>query len=393
MKRRWVFALAFLSALAAIGARAQGTARSQDLDTSVRAAGMGGASAAVDWGEPGVWGNPASLAGAHGVTWIQNRTKLEPELASDVKFDARRLVFGGSGIGVSVMGDPFDGVGRARLDYGSSPGTDPFGNPTGTFSSYEQIEGWGLGISPLQLFDAIRGAAGHRTSALSTRGDVAFGYQRKHTVLALAPAAPLGIAEADGVDWGVSARFPLVTDQGEPLEPSLDLSAGFAMLDANDERFDFGGPGPPVPGSRIRRMGVALHTAWPLTAGTHETSGPWSWWLRSAPRTVGLGFAVDLEHVTAGSSGGGYDVQHYGVEGTVLGLVTGRVGFVHDQLGEISDPTFGAGVHLPIGPWLSAGYDFASVPRPRGSHRLDRHGWSASFDPSRMWRDLTAGAP
>src|SRR5262249_57120329 len=58
-------------ALAAGSARAQ---FSLNLDTSIRAAGMGGAGAAVTWGEPGVWANPATLAGVRGLGWAAGDT-------------------------------------------------------------------------------------------------------------------------------------------------------------------------------------------------------------------------------------------------------------------------------------------------------------------------------
>src|SRR5712671_1949047 len=90
--------VAMLASLAvAVAAHAQSTARSLDIDTSIRASGMGGTSAAVWWGEPGIWGNPASLAGVRGVGWLEGRTQLVPGLASDVRFKTSRLVIGGAG--------------------------------------------------------------------------------------------------------------------------------------------------------------------------------------------------------------------------------------------------------------------------------------------------------
>src|SRR5204862_4070443 len=120
-------------------AHGQGTARSQDIDTSIRAAGMGGAGAAVWWGEPGVWGNPAQLGGMRGIRWQEGRTRLVPQVVPDLWFKSQRLLFGGGGLGFSVMGDPIDGLGRTRLDYGTNQGTDPFGNPTAPFNAHELI--------------------------------------------------------------------------------------------------------------------------------------------------------------------------------------------------------------------------------------------------------------
>src|SRR5262249_37053780 len=87
-------------------------------NTSIRAAGRGGAAAAVGWGEPGAWANPASLAGVHGLSWQQSYTRVFPKVDDHVKFTSRQLLLGGEGLGVSLMGEPFPGVGRTRLDFG-----------------------------------------------------------------------------------------------------------------------------------------------------------------------------------------------------------------------------------------------------------------------------------
>src|SRR5262245_61336407 len=86
------------------------------LDTSIRSAAMGGAGAAVMWGEPDVWANPSTLAGVHGIGWVAGHTKLAPELSDDWAFGSQRLLFGGGGIGISIMGQPISGLGKAHLD-------------------------------------------------------------------------------------------------------------------------------------------------------------------------------------------------------------------------------------------------------------------------------------
>ncbi len=366
-------------------AMAQGTARSMDLDTSIRAAGMGGAGAAVWWGEPGVWGNPASLSGVQGVGWLQGKTRLAPELFPDHRLDSQRLLLGGAGIGVSIMGEPVD-VGRTRLDYGLSERTDPFGNPM-TFSSYEQVEGWGLGVSPLRLIEALRGARGGGEAAHMGPVEFAFGLQRKHTVVALAPLAPFGTAEEDCLDWGASARVSLFPGGSADAPLQLDISGGYAVLNANDTRFVFTSEPQAVPASRIRRMGFALHAGLPSRQDGAEPPGPWDWVLAAAPHAVELGVAFDSEHITAGDGASGYDVNRYGLEATALGMLTGRIGYVSDRLGDISDLSYGFGARLPLGPWASLAYDHASVPQSVSSAHLTRHGWSAWLDPVRIWMD------
>ena len=94
-------------------------------------------------------------------------------------------------------------AGHLRLDYGLHEDTDPFGNPIGTVHPYERTEAWGVGVSPLQLLEAIRDAGSEPGPPRETWPvDFAVGVQHKHTVLALAPGALGGVAEADCLDWG-----------------------------------------------------------------------------------------------------------------------------------------------------------------------------------------------
>ena len=64
-----------LSMVAAIRAEAQGTARSLDIDASIRSAGMGGACNAVFWGaDPNDWANPALLGYHSGLRYSWGKT-------------------------------------------------------------------------------------------------------------------------------------------------------------------------------------------------------------------------------------------------------------------------------------------------------------------------------
>lgn len=363
-------------------AHAQGTARSMDFETSVRAAGMAGASSGVWWGEPGNWGNPAALSQATGVRWVDGHTQLVPGLASDVFLDTRRLLVGGYGIGFAFMGAPFEGLGKLRLDYGASEGTDPFGNPTGSFNAFEEVEGWGLGLSPLRLFDAIRG---HSNGARPF--DVSLGVQHKHTVVALAPPAQFGAASGDTWDYGVTARLTLVSPSPEtPL--SLDVSSGFSMLNANDAQFVFISEDAASPPTRMRRVGLALHTA--MRSWPSEGKGSIADRLFAGAPLVEGGIAFDTDRNSAGGNPPFYTVQHFGLEMTVLGVLTGRYGHYSDRTGQIVDDTFGYGLRLPLGPYAAIAYDHATVPQANGSGLPDVHrrAWSAWIDPVRILRPL-----
>ncbi|HET9328731.1 MAG TPA: hypothetical protein VFQ05_18350, partial [Candidatus Eisenbacteria bacterium] len=126
-------------------ASAQGTGRSMDLDPSPRASGMGGASNAVFWDEvTNHWSNPALLGYQRGLSYEYGKTQLVPGLAADVHFTTNVVKLGGGGVGLAFSGKPF-GLGGLHLSYGESQGTDPSGNPTGTYEAFEQIDSWSFG--------------------------------------------------------------------------------------------------------------------------------------------------------------------------------------------------------------------------------------------------------
>ncbi len=368
---------------AARPAAAQSTARSPDIETSIRAAGMGGATTAVGWGEPGPWGNPASLAGTRGIAWLSGSTNLSPALAGDVKFESSRFLLGGAGLGFSIMGQPVSGMGRTRLDYDSNQGTDPIGNPT-TSDSYEEIEGWGGGVSPVQLIDVLRARRDPDSHPWSTHADVSFGYQSKETQLFLAPGAE---ARARNSDWGVQATIAVLPGDTEGREARLELAAGYALLNADEQsEFDFGGAGGTAPSSRIERTGVALHATLPFAGAADEGGAPWGWWFATVPRAVEIGFAYDRESRSTPGLASAVDVDHLGCEASLMGLLAGRIGFVNDSDIDVSGMSFGFGVHLPIGPWASVGYDWASVPQPQGIDATIRNGFAVWLHPIALWR-------
>jgi hypothetical protein len=368
---------------AAPPATAQGTAAVQNIETSIRAAGMGGATTGVGWGEPGPWGNPAALARTRGIAWLAGNTQLVPELLPDVTFESRRYLVGGAGVGISLMGEPVSGVGRTRLD-SKVEGTDPFGNPVGG-EMFEQVEGWGVGVSPLQMLDAFRLQRDREAPQWSQRADVSLGYQHKQTEVMLAPGVD---ASADNFDWGVQAQFAVLPGDREARQARLELAAGYAVLNADtDSQFDFAGFGL-APSARMERAGASVHASLPLTGAGDDAAGPWGWWFATVPRALDLGFAYDRENLKAGDSSIETNVDHVGFEVSVMGVLTGRMGYVNDPDSEIQDMSFGFGVHLPVGPWASLGYDWASVPVASGSG-LDpnkRHGFAVWLHPVSWWR-------
>jgi hypothetical protein len=385
MRARVVLALVLVCSTSLPGrtARAQGAGASQEIDTSIRAAGMGGATTAVTWGEPGAWGNPATLAATNGIAWLEGNTRLLPALLQDSRFESRRFLLGGAGVGLSLMGEPVDDLGRARIDHGSEDGTDPIGNPTGPWEIGERIESWGVGVSPLQVLNALRDALTPGAAPILPRLDLGFGYQHKSTRVVLAPGV---VAEAENFDWGVSGRYAVLTGDPAGRTTRVELSAGFAELNADEStEFDFGASGNAGPSTRMRRLGLATRAVLPFGAGSSGEGTPWTWWPAAVPSAVVLGLAYDREERTAGGAGPKQDVDHWGLEASFMEILTGRMGYVNDPDGDIHDVTFGVGLRAPIGPWASLGYDWARMPQASGLERLDRHGWSAWIHPRAIW--------
>lgn len=345
-------------------AHAQGTARSQDFDLSIRSAAMGGASTGVAWGAVGVWGNPASLSSVQGIEWAYTRTRLVPGLADDVYLTSKHLRLGGAGIGVSLSGQPFEGLGETRLDYGTSS----------PFVDEERIRSWAIGVSPLQVMRALGRLPG---SSVLARADLAIGIQSKDTRVSLGPVS----AEATGIDAGISARMPLLPEESRR---SLEVGLGYAVLGANKQLFDFGFG--LEPGTRTHRFGVAtrlvLKEAFP--AGVTSLNP-----IIGVDRT--LAFTLALDRASFGRLGEvDYNVNNLGFEATLLGILSARIGYYDDQVGQLTDPTYGAGLHVPVGGVMALDFDYANIPQAHdsGLPNVDRIGVNITLDPMALAKRL-----
>jgi hypothetical protein len=231
--------------------------------------------------------------------------------------------------------------------------------------------------------DAIRGLHSPDVPALSRWGDVSFGWQHKKTSIALVPGEPEAVAEND--DWGVTGRIAPFPGQPSGRSALLELSFGYADLN-NDETSHFVFPtlGDAGPSTRIQRTGFAARTMLPFGGAQDGESSPWAWWLATVPSAVEIGVAYDRELRTrVGSSSA--EVDHWGLEVSLMEILTGRVGHVDDPTNDIHGVSGGLGVHVPIGSWGSVGYDWASDPTPEGLKSLNRHGFSAWLHPTAIW--------
>jgi len=384
--------LALIGCIHAASARAQGTARSMDIEPSAIASGMGGASAAVFWGdEPNYWSNPALLGYHHGVRWQYGKTRLVPGLASDVFFETKRLTLAGAGLGFEFAGEPFD-VGGLHLDYGRSESTDESGNLTGMFGSWEDIEAFGAGVSLGRLVGALAAVGGDEPPDVVRHFDVALGFAQKHTEMVLVPDST-GRASAGSRDWGMLARVGAGTDDaGWSTLPVLrvDVAYAYSVINYDDASFVFPNSQPSPP-TRTFRNALAVRIA--ALAGPAPAEEPAGWRAllrRGFGPLFAVGYAFDWEHSQGGDFGPGYDVHHDGAEMTFFNVLSIRMGSIEDRLGQINGGTLGYGIAVPVGDLASFRYDFGTYPQAQvsGLEDVHRRSYSVFIDPLALWREL-----
>jgi hypothetical protein len=375
--RAHVFTLAMLSGLL-IAARVQAQ-RSLDIDPSVISAGMGGASSAVVWGaEPNYWANPALLGYYDGLRWQWSNTRLIPELAPDVKFTTKRATLAYWGIGIETAGSPFSAPGGLRLDYGQSQGTDPSGNPTGTFDAFENVEALGIGVSLANLAGSLLAKNSEELPEIAKHFDIALGYAYKHADVDLGPGLyrlsfrqhDRGLLLRGGVGAGVPGGTRIL----------LDGSYGRAELSYDG--------GTPSPGTTRNGFAARLAIQHPFASASTG-----SWFHRSLMRAIqplaAVTLATDHEVVAAGFIPGS-TLDHQGAELTMLNVLSMRVGHIEDRANYIDGGTFGLGVALPIGDFAGVRYDYGQVPHAQGSGLKDqqRHSYSIFMNPLAMRREM-----
>jgi hypothetical protein len=386
--RRWERAGRVLAAATILLVCARGGARAQSsvlLDPSARAGGMGGASVAVPWGgTPNLWANPALVGAVPGFSLQATTEQLVPGLDDDVRFSTTRFVASIAGLGFSSAGRP---LGSIDLDYGVS---HAYGGPAvDVFGGAERIWADGFGVSAASLADAVAAAMGRR-ARFADWGDVAWGRQWKRIRL----DGYLGTPQTSTCDDGWLVRLSPVDSRRGAAPPEggmrLEFAYGHAVLDADDALLEWSGV--PVltqaPVWRLERDGGAVHLAWYGPARGGEPGASFADAFRG-----GLGplldvtLAADREHVLRpGDTNPGADfvVRHYGIEATLMRVLTGRFGYVDDRTGGIAKPAWGLGACVPLSRNGEVRYDFASVPQayPR---RVYRHQVAVRVDPLTRW--------
>lgn len=393
MSRYSVLVLLLLLLARPLDAVAQGTARSMDIDVSIRSSALGGASNALFRGpDLNHWGNPALLGYVRGVRYEEGKTQLVPGLASDVWFKTKFTKVGLGGLGFVFGGEPA-GPNGVSLDYGLSQGTDENGNPTGTFGSYEWVKSWGVGVNVIESWENVLRAAGEQSPGLSRYVDFSVGMNFKHVRVSLAPF-PGGSGETDAQDLGVLARVTPIDrlESGKGLPVRVDLSYGWSELSRNDDAvITFISEDMASPVTRHRRHGTALQ----LGVGVpglevddldHPAARAF---VRGLLPLVSVSVTSDWNDIGAGdvmmyeTSGNGYEVA-------VANVFAYRRGHYVDRLGDIDGKTNGWSVGLPLGSFGGFLYQEATFPQAQNSDLLDvrRKGWAAWIDPIAIWSAL-----
>ena len=345
------------------------------IGTSIRSAAMAGAGSAMFWGEPDVWANPATLSGLRGVSWLQGHSQLNPSFDDDVVFDTQQVLFGGAGIGVSVMGQPFSGIGNARFE--SGPITIDTGSGIETFTLFEQTESFALGISPLRVVDALRASAGSDHARLTDVGEIAVGYQTERTEAGIEGFFPFDAGRT--VDWGVNGRLAL----GRLLWPEVPLHLDFAAAYSELNRARESGGSP----DGLRRVGFALHGSPRSPAERASPPASLPWWRPASVPEFSATLAYDRDERLDTSGGIESSADRVGLEAEVFRLLALRVGYVSDPVADIHAVAYGGGVTLPVGPWGNVGYQLAYEPLSEDLKPRFRQGWSVWLDPARIWSD------
>lgn len=280
---------------------AQGTGRSLDIQPGARQNGMGATGVAIADDATGVtWWNPAGLGFVNRSAVDLTYAQLVPGLASDVNYNYLTYVRPTSGWGAF-------GIGLVFLSYGTSEGTDPFGNPTGTFTSNE--------VSP---------AISYGTKLLP---ELAVGASLKYIRIQLAPQSLSGVGATFGLDLAALYRVPAAKLNLALNVQNLGPSVTFIN---EDER---------SPLSRNIKAGIA-----------------WDAWEAEGFKVL---TAVDFDQSLVTDA---FWQLHGGLELRYTDQIAGRVGYYHDPLGELEGLTFGLGLG-----WKGLSLDFGSIPQAKDS--------------------------
>jgi len=309
--------------LSTVSAFAQGEAGASSLiiPPSARANGMGQSYVAIADDATGIWWNPAGLAFIQKAIDLMH-SQLVPELASDVFYEYMGGALKLEGIGTIGLSVIF-------LTYGEWEGRDPNNVYLGKFTSWE--------IAPTL------------SGALKIKESLGVGMNLKFVYIDLAP-------EEATVEGQPGRGHSVAVDVG-----ALWKVPEFSML-----------------GYRISRLnlGICFSNLGPsITYINRDQAAP-------LPRNLRAGFAYTPVYGDAGKFTVAAEVNrpmvefkrsntyHFGAEFTYIDLIAIRSGYVHDNDGNIKDPTYGLGFIFN----KRVRIDWASIPQAKELGRV--HRWS-----------------
>jgi len=312
--KRTVLAL-FAGLLLAAPAFAQGTGRSLDIQPGARENGMGAAGVALAEDASGMtWWNPAGLGFAQKASVQLTYAQLVPGLATDVSYNYAAYVQPVEGWGAF-------GIGIIFLNYGESMEVGPGGDERGTFGSNE--------FSPA-LFYGTR-----------LLPDLAVGASIKYIRIQLAPSSLEGVGQTFGIDVAGLYRIPAAR-----LRLGVNLqNMGPSVTFINEDESS--------PLSRNLKTGLA-----------------WDVFARSGfSTTLAADFNQSLVTEKFRTYHGGLEFKYANPGGKGLGEIglAGRVGYYHDELGEIKDMTYGLGLT-----WAKLSLDYGAVPQSTTLPHVDK---------------------
>jgi len=355
------------------------------LDPSISSAGMGHAGAALFWEDDrNDWANPALLGYEKGIRYSHAKIPLIPDVVDDISFNVDRVALGWCGIGVSLAGKPIKRLGGYRLDYEPAEVTDSLGNVIGTYRGHETVRQFGVGVSVLRVIDAVRRHGGHSPSTLGRYVDLSLGHTWKKIEVDLLPF-PSGRGEGAERDRGALLRLTPIGAryEGKPEEGvgiKFEVAGAFVQRNYTDNFVSSNSFADEVFQEQIVAAAPRLSFLFPVH---HHVV-----WDFLKP-TISLGGTWEQAKFKSGDLQFNGDVTRTGQEIEVLGLLSGRHGFVDDPFGNIKNDTWGWGAHLQYRGIIGARYDWAQTPEAVFLWQaVKRHGWTFQIDPIRLVKSV-----
>lgn len=174
-------------------------------DPSTRSVGMASSTVAVFWGgDPNSWANPALLGYARGMQF-EHSTSSRSALPDGSERRLDRLTVWAAGIGVTVAGEPFDGLGRH--DYFLARVRTAF-EPEGVgFTITDEARSWAVGGNVIEAGSHALRALGLSVPDVSRFVDLSFGFGEKRFRRVFDPSSASGAVNGFEDEAGYGRDF------------------------------------------------------------------------------------------------------------------------------------------------------------------------------------------